>query len=113
MTQTGVGKVEEKVGSRRKKPNDGRGRPPGIPNKTTKDVREAIRRVAEDNAENFALWLQTVAIGDGAKVKPDPAKAADLYLRAIEYHIPKLARTEVAGDQNQPMQMVVTWAAEK
>jgi len=29
--------------------------------------------------------------------RPDPAKAADLYLRAIEYHIPKLARTELTG----------------
>jgi hypothetical protein len=94
-------------------PNGGKGRPPGFPNKTTRDVREAIRRVAEDNAENFAEWLKTVAIGDGKSVKPDPAKAADLYLKAIEYHIPKLARTEVAGDQDQPMQMVVKWAQEK
>lgn len=105
--------MEPKIGTTRKKPNDGKGRPPGIPNKATRDVREAIRRVAEENAENFAAWLQTVALGDGDKVKPDPAKAADLYLKAIEYHIPKLARTEVAGDQHQPVQMVVTWAQEK
>ncbi len=101
--------MEPKLGKTRQKPNDGKGRPPGIPNKATRDVREAIRKVAEENAENFAAWLQTVALGDGDKVKPDPAKAADLYLKAIEYHIPKLARTEVAGDQNQPMQMVVKW----
>lgn len=105
--------MDPKIGKVRQKPNDGKGRPPGIPNKTTRDVREAIRKIAEENAENFALWLQTVAIGDGDKVRPDPGKAAELYLKAIEYHIPKLARTEVAGDQNQPMQMVVTWAQEK
>lgn len=105
--------MEPKEGKIRRKPNDGKGRPPGIPNKTTRDVREAIRKVAEENAEEFSRWLSIVANGDGESVKPDPAKAADLYLKAIEYHIPKLARTEVAGDQNKPMQMVVTWAAEK
>ena len=105
--------MEPKLGKVRQKPNDGKGRPPGIPNKATRDVREMIAMVAEQNAPKFVEWLNTVAIGDGDKVKPDPAKAADLYLKAIEYHIPKLARTEVAGDQNQPMQMVVTWAAEK
>ena len=98
---------------KRKPPAAGMGRIKGVPNKTTQNVREMIAMVAEQNAPKFAEWLETVAKGDGKGVKPDPAKAADLYLKAIEYHIPKLARTEVAGDQNQPMQMVVTWAHEK
>lgn len=106
-------KVESSEKGRKRPPRAGLGRPAGIPNKTTRDVREAIKRIAEENADEFAKWIAMVAYGDGDKVKPDPAKAADLYLKAIEYHIPKLARTEVAGDQNQPMQMVVTWAAEK
>ena len=99
--------------TKRKPPAAGMGRIKGVPNKTTQNVREMIAMVAEQNAPKFMQWLDTVAMGDGDKVKPDPAKAADLYLKAIEYHIPKLARTEVAGDQNQPMQMVVTWAQEK
>ncbi len=44
--------------------------------------------VAWDNAEKFAEWLTKVA-------KESPEKACDIYLKAIEYHIPKLARTEV------------------
>ena len=32
-----------------------------------------------------------------------PEKKLDLFLRAIEYHIPKLARTEVAGDSDNPL----------
>jgi hypothetical protein len=41
--------------------------------------------------------------------RPDPAKAADLYLRAIEYHIPKLARTELVGENDGPIEMTITW----
>jgi len=66
------------------------GRKAGVGNKTTVDVRNAIALIAQDNAGNFARWLNEVA-------SEDPAKAADLYLKAIEYHIPKLARSEVSG----------------
>lgn len=73
-------------------PGDPRaGRPKGSENKATKLVREAIAKFANDNAEQFGEWVKAVA-------EKDPAKAADLYLRAIEYHIPKLARTEVSGE---------------
>jgi len=95
---------------KRKPPAAGMGRIKGVPNKTTQNVREMIAMVAEENAPKFAEWLQTVALGDGDKVKPDPGKAADLYLRAIEYHIPKLARTEVSGTNGEPIKQVITWA---
>lgn len=91
-------------------PAAGMGRIKGVPNKTTQNVREMIALVAEQNAPKFAEWLQTVALGDGKQVKPDPGKAAELYLKAIEYHIPKLARTEVSGTDGGPIQQVVTWA---
>jgi hypothetical protein len=66
------------------------GRRAGVGNKTTVDVRNAIALIAQDNAGNFANWLNEVAC-------EDPGKAADLYLKAIEYHIPKLARSEISG----------------
>jgi hypothetical protein len=81
-------------------PNAGLGRPKGSPNKATAVVREAIARMAEDNAENFNLWLAQVA-------SSSPEKACDIYLKAIEYHIPKLARTEHASDPNQPLTIKV------
>ena len=99
--------------TKRRPPAAGMGRIKGVPNKTTQNVREMIAMVAEENAPKFAEWLNTVAMGDGDKVKPDPAKAADLYLRAIEYHIPKLARTEVTGENGTPIEMMVSWASEK
>lgn len=96
--------------AKRKPPAAGMGRVKGVPNKTTQNVREMIAMVAELNAPKFGEWLQTVAVGDGDKVKPDPGKAAELYLKAIEYHIPKLARTEVSGMNGGPIQQVVTWS---
>lgn len=62
------------------------GRTAGTPNKTTRDVREAIAVFAQDNVEKMTTWLDKIE---------DPAKKLDLYLRALEYHVPKLARTEM------------------
>jgi len=84
-------------------PAAGNGRPKGSPNKSTTAVREAIAKMAEMNAPRFSNWLDQVA----AK---SPEKACDIYLRAIEYHIPKLARTEVTGTDGQPVALQVTWA---
>jgi len=86
-------------------PNAGNGRPKGSPNKSTAAVREAIAKMAEMNAPRFAMWLDEVA-------QKSPEKACDIYLRAIEYHIPKLARTEVTGTDGQPMSFVVRWQNE-
>jgi len=63
-----------------------------------------IARMAEAKADEFTDWLDRVA-------KDDPAKAADLFLKAIEYHIPKLARTEIGTDQDQPprFEIVAPW----
>ena len=64
------------------------GRKPGTPNKATADVRQAIALIVARNIGSFQGWLDKIA----AK---DPAKAADIFVRIIEYHIPKLARTDV------------------
>ena len=80
----------------------GPGRPKGTPNRATQVVREAIARMAEDNADNFNLWLAQVAASS-------PEKACDIYLKAIEYHIPKLARTEHTGVDNAPIQLSICW----
>ena len=87
-----------------KQAENNRGRPKGSPNRATADVRAAIAVFAEGNAHKLQDWLDRVAEGSDG-VRPDPAKAADLYLRAIEYHIPKLARTEVTGQDGGPVEV--------
>lgn len=64
------------------------GRKPGTPNKTTTDVREAIALIAQRNVGKVQQWLESIE---------DPAKRVGLFLDLCEYHIPKLARTEITG----------------
>ena len=82
-----------------------KGRPPGSVNKATATAREAIAKIAEGMAPEFELWISAIARGvpekldDNGRVekwlsKPDPRGAAEVYLKAIEYHIPKLGRIE-------------------
>jgi hypothetical protein len=74
--------------ARKKPPSAGRGRKKGELNHTTRDVRTMIAMVAEKNAHKLDAWLTKVG-------KRNPAQAIDLYLRMIEYHIPKLSRQEI------------------
>ena len=101
MTTQAAKRAKPKEGANRG--NAGKGRPKGSPNKATQDVRKAIAAFAEGTAAEFSQWIQTLAYGDGDQVKPDPGKAADLWLKAIEYHIPKLGRVEHTGDGGGPL----------
>lgn len=71
----------------------GQGRPKGIPNKATSQAREAIAMFVDNNAHRLQEWLDRIA-------EEDPEKAFSLFQSVIEYHIPKLARTEVNGEIN-------------
>ena len=92
----------------------GPGRPKGLPNKLTVQAREAIALFVDNNAPRLAEWLNAVAEGDPVNdVKPNPAKAFELFQSVIEYHVPKLARTEHTGADEGPIEMVVKCANAK
>lgn len=66
------------------------GRPKGAPNKATATAREAIARFVDGNAHRLSEWLDQIAADD-------PKAAFHCFCDVIEYHIPKLARTELTG----------------
>ncbi len=85
-------------------------RPKGSPNKATADARKAIAAFVDDNASRLQDWLDQVANGvpDNEEpgkylVAPNPQKAFELFQSVVEYHVPKLARTEVVGDPDNPL----------
>lgn len=94
--------------SKPKPPRAGMGRPKGSPNKVTKQFRDTIQQLLDNNSENVEIWLTQVAIGDDDN-KPDPKGALDMLAKLAEFAAPKLARTEVVGDEQQPQRMVITW----
>lgn len=84
------------------------GRAPGTPNKATYDARLAIAQFVDGNAHRLANWLDLVADGIPEQdIKPNPAKAFELFQSVVEYHIPKLARTELAGEGGGAIQHAV------
>ena len=84
------------------------GRKKGTQNKATREFRETVTRLLDDNAENVATWLKQVADGVPEQdVKPDPGKALDLLSKLAEYAAPKLARTEHVGKNGNAIQFEV------
>lgn len=96
------------------KTNNPNGRPKGKANKATINAREAIASFVNDNSHRLIEWLDAMANDltdeDGKIIRSgDPKGAFQSYMSVIEYHIPKLARTEHAGDKEAPISFTVKW----
>lgn len=99
----------------------GAGRPAGSVNKATSAARKAIGMFVDANSKRLQGWLDDVANGrkgmvsvydakqkkDVLKevwiVKPDPLAATQVLQGLVEYHVPKLARTEVTGKDGRDL----------
>jgi len=80
----------------------GPGRPAGLPNKATANAREAIGRLIDGNAERLQGWLDQIEDEQG------PKAALACFIDLIEYHVPKLARTEVTGKDGDAIKTQTT-----
>ena len=72
------------------------GKKKGTLNKNTRMIREAYQKLTEDNLDNMSRWVSQVA-------SEDPAKALDIMIKLSEYIIPKLARTELSGNDGEDL----------
>lgn len=81
------------------KPGERRGgRKKGTPNRTTADARTAFAMLVQDSLPELRGWLTRTG-------KDDPARALEIVIKLAEYHIPKLARTEVTGRGGGPVKL--------
>lgn len=76
------------------------GRKKGTPNKATADVRACVAGIAQNLAPEVEGWIRKGA-------KKNPLGAANLLATLLEYHIPKLSRTEMTGLNGKPMEVTV------
>ncbi len=79
----------------------GAGREKGTPNKSTAQAREAIALLVEGNLPKLQVWLDRIAVDD-------PKAAMDTFVKLLEYHVPKLARTELAAHEADAQIQAVT-----
>jgi hypothetical protein len=79
----------------------------GVPNKDTANARQAIASFVDGNADRLQGWLDEIAREQG------PAAAFKCFSDLLEYHVPKLARTELTGADGGPQELKITWQQEK
>lgn len=68
-----------------------------------KHGREAIAMFVESNVQRMQQWLDDIAANEG------PLVAFKCMTEVIEYHIPKLARTEHTGADEGPVEIMFSW----
>ena len=104
--------------------------PKGVPNKATRDLKEAIAYVVNSTSDRVLGWLERVAEGEKEPVlgddgqpeldfegnpktewlrRPEPGTAVKLWTEMAEFIKPKLARTEHTGEDGKaiPVKAVI------
>jgi len=77
------------------------GRKKGTPNQTTMLAREAISRLVDNNAHRMEAWLDEIAEKHG------PLTAWRCMSEVLEYHIPKLQRSELTGPGGNALEVTL------
>ena len=75
----------------------GLGRPKGGLNRSSEQAKLAVARIANQGLDAFREDIDRIR-------KENPIEAAKLYLRLLEYIVPKKASMELSGEINQRIQ---------
>jgi hypothetical protein len=76
-----------------------RGRPVGAINRSTEQAKLTIARLANRGLDNITEDFEKIR-------KQDPIEAAKLYLRLLEYIVPKKASMEISGQLDQRIHQI-------
>lgn len=74
------------------------GRTKGTPNKATATAKQAIATFVDGNSDKLNQWLDEIYAADG------PKAAFQCFSDLLEYHVPKLSRSEVTGKDGLPIE---------
>ena len=77
------------------------GRQKGTPNKTTQQARKAVADIVEGNTHRIQHWLDEIEQQEG------PLEAYKAFMQIMEYHVPKLSRAELTGEDGGPLKIVM------
>lgn len=77
----------------------GKGRPAGALNRSTEQAKLAIARIANGGLDVLREDLERIR-------KTDPIEAAKLYLRLLEYIVPKKSSIEMKAEIDQRIQQI-------
>jgi hypothetical protein len=75
------------------------GRPKGAINRSTEQAKLTIARLANKGLDNIAADLEKIR-------KENPIEAAKLYLRLLEYIVPKKSSIEMKAEIDQRIQQI-------
>ncbi len=67
----------------------------GIPNKTNREIREAFQKLINDSLPKIQIWLDKVG-------EDNPEKALMLIAKYAEFVLPKLSKTEMQMEDDEP-----------
>jgi hypothetical protein len=76
------------------------GRKKGIPNKSTAEIKEIITRVVGNQLDMLEDDLKKIR-------KESPARAAEIYMKMVDYVLPKQSKIELEGELNHRVEKVV------
>jgi hypothetical protein len=77
----------------------GKGRPAGQLNRSTEQAKLAVARLANNGLDALREDLEKIR-------KNDPLEAAKIYLKLLEYIVPKKTAIELTGEINQRIQQI-------